>query len=191
MWNSITGIITLKDVDELHLQAGAVEWAFRMATTSMAKLPGHGQEARVYTYLQHKQDDLSLFGFADPQERQVFLQLIKVSGVGPKQAMRILSGITPTALVQVLDDGDVDALKRVPGLGKATASKIILALRGKLTFAEEKDEETGTHSEIVDSLVNMGFDKKAAKKAVGEAVKAEPSAAEEVLFRNALMSLSQ
>lgn len=191
MWNSLTGVVNHKGDDTLFLQAGALEWAVKMAASSLFKLPGQGQEARVYLHLHHKEDSMSLFGFADPEEREVFLQLLKVSGIGPKQAMRILSGISPQALVKVLDDGDVDVLKRIPGLGKATAGKIILALRGKLTFAEEAAQESGNHSEIVDSLVNMGFDKKAAKKAVDQAVSGHPDAAEEILFRQALMALSQ
>lgn len=191
MLNSLTGIITGKGDDTLYIQAGPIEWAVRMPASSLFKLPGRDSEVKIYLHLHHRQDDMNLFGFADREERETFLQLLKVSGIGPKQALRILSGISPQALVKILDDGDVDALKRVPGLGKATAGKIILALRGKLTLAEEETTENGgSHTEIVDSLVNMGFDKKSARKAVDDAVKAEPNAGEEIIFRQALMTLS-
>ncbi len=192
MWNSITGVVNRKDEEFLYLQAGPLEWAVRMSASSLFKVPSRGTETRVLLHLHHRQDDMQLFGFADKEEREVFLQLIKVSGIGPKQALRILSGITPLVLAEILDNGDVDALKRVPGLGKATAGKIILALRGKVTWTEDKEDgPSGNHSEIVDSLVNMGFDKKGARTAVEQAVKDNPGAGEEVLFRHALLRLSQ
>jgi Holliday junction DNA helicase RuvA len=192
MWNSITGVVNRKDEEFLYLQAGPLEWAVRMSASSLFKVPSRGGETRVYLHLHHRQDDMQLFGFADTEEREVFLQLIKVSGIGPKQALRILSGITPPVLAEILDNGDVDALKRVPGLGKATAGKIILALRGKVTWTEEKEDgPAGNHGEIVDSLVNMGFDKKGARTAVEQAAKENPGAGEEILFRDALLRLSQ
>ena len=93
--------------------------------------------------------------------------------------------------MKVLDDGDVDTLKKVPGLGKATAGKIILTLRGKLTLDERASEEVGVHGELADSLVNMGFDKKAVNKAVANVAAKNPGATEEELFRQALVALSQ
>ncbi len=130
-----------------------------------------GQSARVYTYLLHREDSMSLYGFCDPAERSLFLDLQKVDGVGPRGAMRILSGIERKEFVEALDRDDVDALSPGPGIGKKTAQKIILTLKGKLTPA---DGGSGKSSEddIATALVGMGFDGRTAKAAVAEALKA-------------------
>ena len=191
MWNSLTGIVNGKEDSILFIQTGPLEWAVRMPSSSLFKLPGRGQEVKIFLHLHHKEDDMTIFGFVAPEERDIFLQLLKVPGIGPKQALRILSGIAPAALVKILDDGDVEALKRIPGLGKATAGKIILALRGKLTLSEDSPGDVGAHGELVESLVNMGFEKKAVKKAVADAAAEQPGATEENLFRQALAVLSR
>ncbi|MBI9100782.1 MAG: Holliday junction branch migration protein RuvA [Spirochaetales bacterium] len=193
MWNSITGRITEKGEDSLFLQAGAMEWDLSVSGYTLSKLPSPGNEARIYTYLHHKEDGMRLFGFFDEVERNVFNELLKVGGIGPKGALKILSGISPEGFLRTLDDGDVDGLCRLPGLGKKTAQKIVLSLRGKLTMPEDDDNKVEEHSEIVDSLVNMGFERKQAKDAVKKAtigVTGSKTQVEGEIFRLALVELS-
>ena len=195
MFNSLNGIITYKGDQTLFLDLNGLEWSIIMPNMSIMKLPPKGEKARVFTYLQHSQDSMQLFGFATERERSLFLDLLKVGGVGPKQAVKILSGVEIDNFVKQLDDGDIDALTRLPGLGKKTAQKIILALRGKLSF-EEAAEEKNSDNELVNALVEMGFDRKASESAVKKASampELESKSTEEkekIIFRQAIILLS-
>ncbi len=171
---SLTGEVTAKKPDRIRLAAGGIEWELAVTATSLNRLPPVGTGTRVFTYLQHRDDGMTLFGFADEKERSVFLDLIKVNGVGPKAALKILSGIPVRDFVAALEGEDVDALSRIPGLGKKTAQKIILALRDSLSLdsaggSGETDQEAPeniSRREIVASLREMGFDRKKAEEAV-------------------------
>jgi len=121
--------------------------------------------------------------------------LIKVSGIGPKQALRILSGLPAEQLISAIDNEEADLLSRVPGVGKKTAGKIILTLRGRLMkMGEEKSD--GSYPELVSALSDMGFDGKMAKQALREVAKGiDPksmgeSEFEHELFRRTIVYLS-
>ena len=195
MFNSIYGTITHKDDSKVFIELNGIEWQVYMPFNSITKLPQTGETARVYTYLQHSQDSMQLFGFASPRERILFLDLLKVGGIGPRQAVKILSGVEVDNFIRQLDDNDVDALTRLPGLGKKTAQKIILTLRGKLSF-EEDSEQASADSDIVNALVDMGFDRKSAESAVKRAAEedetrsAPDSEKEQTIFRRAIILLS-
>jgi Holliday junction DNA helicase RuvA len=141
---------------------------------------------------------MRMFGFASRRERDLFLNLLTVSGVGPKGAVKILSGMKASDFEQSLENEDVDALSGIPGLGKKTAQKIILQLKGKLASPDEGSAPSGTmESEITDSLVTMGFDRKAAEKTVRTLISSEEFAGmtdgekEKAVLRRAIMALSQ
>ncbi len=195
MFNSLYGMITHKDDQKIFLDINGIEWSIIMPYMSITKLPPSGEQARVYTYLQHSQDSMQLFGFSSPRERFLFLDLLKVGGIGPKQAVKILSGIEVDNFIKQLDDNDLDSLTRLPGLGKKTAQKIILTLRGKLSF-EETPAEKGADSDIVNALVDMGFERKASEAAVRKASEeAETQAVpgeekEKIIFRRSIILLS-
>ena len=194
MFNSLYGTITHKDQNKIYLEINGIEWRVFMPYMSITKLPAAGEQARVYTHLQHSQDAMQLFGFSSPRERVIFLDLLKVGGIGPKQAVKILSGVETDNFIRQLDEGDLDALTKLPGLGKKTAQKIILTLRGKLSL-EDKTEETGPDSDIVNALVEMGFDRKSAEAAVRKASEAatpgmNEQEKEKMIFRQAIILLS-
>lgn len=195
MFNSLYGTITHKDESKVFLELSGIEWQIYMPYNSIIKLPSTGEKARIYTYLQHSQDSMQLFGFSASRERSLFLDLLKVGGIGPKQAVKILSGIEVDNFIKQLDDNDVDSLTRLPGLGKKTAQKIILTLRGKLRL-DEPGEAPNIDSEIINALVDMGFDRKSAESAVRKALEedniknAESSEKEQILFRRAIIILS-
>jgi Holliday junction DNA helicase RuvA len=170
MFNSLSGEVTLREDERLCVATGGVEWELVVSRKASARFPAPGLPVRVYTYLLHREDAMKLYGFLDPAERSLFLDLQKVDGVGPRGAMRILSGIERSDFVQALDRDDVDALSLVPGIGKKTAQKIILTLKGKLT---PLGGSAGRASEddIATALVGMGFDRRTAKAAVAEALK--------------------
>lgn len=198
MFNSLSGIISGKEGNLLFLENSGIEWELTVSVNSLAKLPHLGEKARVYTYLQHKEDLLHLFGFESIKERDLFLQLIKVNGVGPKQAIRILSGISFSEFVTTLEAGDVNRLTQVPGLGKKGAQKIILALQGKLSLDDDRpsNEKNLPHQDIITGLQDMGFDRKGVENAVKKAVSSLSDQdlgqedLEKEIFRLAILSLS-
>ncbi len=171
MFNSLTGEITHKGDERLCLQTGGVEWDLTASRKALERLPAVGQVARVYTHLVHREDVMRLYGFADQAERALFLDLQKVEGVGPRGALKMLSGIDREQFSQALDRDDVEALSAVPGVGKKTAQKIILALKGKLTPVGE-GKGRPAEEDIATALVGMGFDRKTARAAVSAALKA-------------------
>jgi len=168
MFNSLTGEITLKGDERVCLQTGGVEWELTASRKALLRLPAVGEVARIYTHLVHREDVMRLYGFADQAERALFLDLQKVEGVGPRGAMKMLSGIDREQLSQALDRDDVEALSAVPGVGRKTAQKIILALKGKLTPVGEGGTRPA-EADIATALVGMGFDRKTAKTAAAAA----------------------
>ena len=213
MFNSLTGLITGKYPQKLFLTTNGIEWDIVMPDTSLDALPHVGEEARVFTYLQHTEAAMTLFGFASERDRALFFDLLKVDGVGPKSAVKIMSSIALEQLVVALDDGNLAALEKIPGLGKKTAQKMLLALKGKLTLDEGGAKQTaaqnrgGEYADVIVSLANMGYDRRdveaviarladelgkvpaaAGEKAFKDMV---PSAKEELLFRRAIVELAQ
>jgi Holliday junction DNA helicase RuvA len=170
MFNSLTGEITFKGDERLCVATGGVEWELTASRKALERLPAVGQVARIYTYLVHREDAMRLYGFSDQAERALFLDLQKVDGVGPRGALKMLSGVDREQFAQALDRDDLDALSAVPGVGKKTAQKIILTLKGKLTPIGEGPSRSAD-DDIANALVGMGFDRKIAKTAVAEAMK--------------------
>lgn len=196
MWNSVSGEITRKGLEQVFLQSGDLEWDIAMGRYSLEALPPVGQRTRVYVWLQHTEDTMKLFGFATVTERSLFLDLLKVSGVGPKLALKALSGMRYQEFAGALEAGDAARLSKVPGVGLKTAQKIILALQGKLVLDESSGPGATPTGELIAALAEMGFDRRQVEKVVKE-LENDPalSALETVererrLFQLALVKLS-
>jgi len=170
MFNSINGEITYKDEERILLSGTAIEWEIHISRSSSDDFPQPGQSCRVFTYMHHRDDQLKLFGFSTVLERDVFLDLIKVEGVGPRQALKILSGIEVRRFIEALDAEDILALSSIPGVGKKTAQKIMLKLKGKLTVSTPSG--VSLEEDIVNALIGMGFDRRSAITAVTAAARA-------------------
>ncbi|MBP7096283.1 MAG: Holliday junction branch migration protein RuvA [Spirochaetia bacterium] len=196
MLNSVRGEITEKRFDRLRVDTGGVEWEFLVSGRSIDAFGAVGGTARVFAWLLHTDKDMRLFGFPTEAEREVFLQLIKVDGIGPKAALKILTGIPHAELALALETEDLARLERVPGLGHKTSQKLVLALKGKLVSgaAGASPAKAGPHEDIVRALVEMGFERKATAAAVKEAAREAGAlsgqALEQELFRRALVALS-
>ncbi|MDR2629659.1 MAG: Holliday junction branch migration protein RuvA [Spirochaetaceae bacterium] len=193
MFNSIRGIITEKHADTLFILSGNVEWDITVPTTDINRLPPVGEEGRVFTWLYHREDQMRLFGFSDAKRRNTFLELLKVEGIGPKGAIKILGGIGQEELERALENGDLGRLEAVPGLGKKTAQKMILALKGRLTSPVEAPGTS--YGELAEALIGMGYDRKAAVEALGKAEAAltpdiPEAEREKQLFKQAIKYLS-
>ncbi|MGO9311015.1 MAG: Holliday junction branch migration protein RuvA [Spirochaetia bacterium] len=170
MFNSLTGEITFKGDERLCVQTGGVEWDLTASRRALDRLPPVGQVTRIFTHLVHRDDAMRLYGFSDQAERALFLDLQKVEGVGPRGALKMLSGVDREQFAQALDRDDLDALSAVPGVGRKTAQKIILTLKGKLTPVGDAQPRS-PQEDIATALVGMGFDRKTAKSAVAAALK--------------------
>ncbi len=181
MFNSITGTITGKFPRQLFLENNGIEWDLVVPDSNLELLPAVGEKTKVYTWIQHTENAMALFGFASAEERSLFFDLLKVDGVGPKGAVKIMSSATSGELKQTLESGDVALLEKIPGIGKKTAGKMMLALKGKLTLLQDSQTITITKqtafADVVNSLVSMGYDRRQVEQKI-----AEISAKEEILL---------
>ena len=209
MINAVIGQLVYASAQTAIILGGSIEFELVVSSQTATRLSNlQGSErnnVRVLTWLQHREDGMTLFGFLDEDERRLFLELIKVNGIGPKQAMKILSGVRVNDFIRALDQSDLSFLSKIPGLGAKTSQKIILALRDTLVFTEEASKPQNVvsgnskkYQDIIDALVEMGYDKKKVLDCVAKLLKDneefvtshETSAVEELLFRKAIVALS-
>jgi Holliday junction DNA helicase RuvA len=195
MFNSIRGTVSGRNGEAAYILNGGVEWEIAMPATDMEQLPANGGECRVFTWLYHREDQMRLFGFIDEIRRNTFLELLKVEGIGPKGALKIMGGIGQDDLERALESGDLARLEAVPGLGKKTAQKMLLALKGKLVHAPAAIQAVSPYGDLVDALAEMGYEKRAAAEAIARAEAdlppgLNPAEKEKLLFKNAIVYLS-
>lgn len=195
MFNKIQGILSGRSTESVYVLTGGVEWDIAVPTRALALFGALGDSVEVFVWLHHYEDGMKLFGFPSAAERALFLDLIKVEGIGPKQGLRILSGISPADLAVALDAGDLVALQRISGVGPKLAQKMVLALKGKLVDRESATDApraASAWSDVVSALADMGFDRKAVEAAVrlkSGGIQAGPDGEKE-LFRTVLLELS-
>ncbi len=193
MFNSLAGRITEKRFDLLRVENHGLEWEFLVPARSIDDFGELGAETRVYIYLLHREDQMRLYGFPSERERALFLELIKVDGIGPRQAVKILSGIESGELSRALDAEDLARLQQVPGLGAKTAQKLVFALKGKLP-GKAPEENRGQWADVVRALTDMGYDRKRASETVSRLAAGADGRkgpeAEQELFRRAIVELS-
>lgn len=197
MIHSMRGTITALGAGYIRMETAGIEWTLEASAQSVSSAPRVGEVARVYTWLQVREDSMKLFGFVDAKERRVFLDLLSVNGVGPRQALKMLSAARSDEILRMLEQEDTDGLSRLPGLGKKTAAKIVLQLRGSL--AEETPETgaggTAPLDDVTAGLVEMGYDRGSAADAVSKALTQvqaegiEENEQERELFRRAILIL--
>ena len=169
MFNSISGTVTGKTKDKIFIQTNGIEWDILTTEKSLDRFPEEGEKTKVFTYLHHREDQLKLFGFSSSGERDLFFDLIRVEGLGPKLAVKILSHIEVDDFIEALETEDVETLSSIPGLGRKTAQKIILKLKGKLKIQDKPLQSA--EEDIVTALTGMGFDRKTSRNAVKMALK--------------------
>jgi len=194
MFNSLSGIVSGKNSEALYLVTGGVEWEIAMPASDLDDFALNGN-CRVFTWLYHREDQMRLYGFSDETRRNTFLELLKVEGIGPKGALKILGGIRQDDLERALEAGDLARLEAVPGLGKKTAQKMLLSLKGKLVHAPVVSAAMSPYGDLVEALAQMGYDRRAAADALAKAHAAVPESLapverEKLLFKEAIVYLS-
>ena len=190
----LKGILIEKTANQVIIDVGGVGYCVQIPLSTLLKL-GHINdrvELRIYTQMSDR--SLSLFGFGSEQEKDLFLKLISISGIGPKIGLNILSGIEVSDLEEAIRNSDVARISLVPGIGKKTAMRIALELQEKL---EKKGEALDVHSlrekdDLISALLNLGFKRGETEKAVSETIKAkEPDTDFETLLRDSLKRLAR
>ncbi len=171
----LDGQLAGKTLSSALISVGGVGFEVGMSQRSLAELPQMGERVTLYTYLSVREDDLSLFGFGSLEERELFEKLISVSGVGPKVALAALSSYEPGKLVELIASQDVAAVQKIPGIGKKTASRIILELKGSLEmdgeslFGQQKAQASAALAAAQEALLSMGFTSAEASVALKDA----------------------
>ena len=175
MYAFISGTVEDKTENSVVIDCSGVGYEIFCSTNTVSSLPNVGEYAKVYTYLAVREDAFLLYGFLNKEEKSVFLELITVSGVGPKMALVILSSLRVNDLISCIASGDVKTLAQAKGVGKKTAERIVLELKGKIgelsnVALSDFTVLTGVTStacdEATELLVNMGLSKFDALKLV-------------------------
>ena len=191
----LRGRLLEKNANRVVVEAGGVGYELAITVPTFSALPGTGGDVALHVYTHVREDALALFGFATRDEKRLFERLLAVSGIGPKLAITILSGMEAEALVSALRANDVARLTRIPGIGRKTAERMVLELRDKLaSFAvgEAPTASGGVEQEVLSALVNLGYQPAAAERALAAVARNGDAGADfEVLLRQALGQLSK
>ncbi|MEQ1816567.1 MAG: Holliday junction branch migration protein RuvA [Nitrosomonas sp.] len=170
MIGRITGILLEKHPPQVLLDVQGIGYEIDVPMSTFYDLPATGVQATLYTHLLIREDMHLLFGFATESERQTFRQLIKISGVGARTALSLLSGLSVTDLYRAVGEQDSTRLIRVPGIGKKTAERLLLELRDKLGTTgidlNQSSSKPTNDSDILNALLSLGYNDREADWAI-------------------------
>lgn len=193
----LSGKVVQAVPDRLILDVGGVGYqvAIPLSTYYEIQKTDAGATVRLFIHTHVREDALALYGFWSEREKELFERLIAVSGIGPRLAQVVLSGMAPDELIAALAAGDVSRLVRIPGVGKKTAERMVVELRDKLQALAAQlpaaRASSASDDDLVAALVNLGYKPSLAEGAVGAARKEAPEAAFHELLRLALRRLSR
>ena len=176
----VKGTVEYIEEDNVVIDVGGIGYNVKVSADTAARMPGVGEQTKLYTYMNVREDAVSLFGFFSRDDLAVFRQCITVSGIGPKGALAILSTLNADSLRFAILSGDAKAISKAPGIGIKTAERLVLELRGKIRaedtlIAKEMADYSGTSNaaadtaqkrEAVEALVSLGYGQAEALKAV-------------------------
>ncbi len=194
MISFLVGTIEEKYENTLVLDVNGVGYELQISNNSLVALPNANETTKVYTYLHVKEDGIALFGFATQEEKGIFMKLITVSGVGPKMAISILSGMKISDLIVAISREDVSLLSKIKGLGKKTAERICLELKDKISvvgygtdlfnYKENLDNfyDENALNDAVETLINLGVNKNEAYR-LARANAGDGATAEEIILK--------
>ncbi len=192
----LRGTLLEKHPNQAIVEAGGVGYDVTVPVSTFSALPEAGHEVRLRIHTHVREDAIALFGFATAEEKMLFEKLISVSGIGPKLAITVLSGLAAPDLIAAIRSAATDRLVRIPGVGKKTAERIILELREKLPAGTSEAAAVATaggraalsalEQDVLSALLNLGCTAAAAEAAVKKAKAAGAANEFEPLFRRAL-----
>ena len=195
MIGSLIVLIKEKTPSAILLEVNGIGYEISIPLSTSFQLPKVGESAFLLTHLVVREDQHSLYGFATEEERKLFRALIKITGVGAKLAITILSGTNVTGFIQSVVNEDIDALVHLPGIGKKTAERLVVEMKDKISEISDEQhnlQDSGVNSavaEAINALVNLGYKTKDAKNILDKIDSEELSV--EDLIRQALKSLNK
>lgn len=176
---ALEGRVVSKSPTEVVLDVNGVYYVVNIPVTVYDKIGDVGSTSKLYTYLVIREEEMMLYGFSSAEEREFFKMLISVSGIGPKMAQAIMSGMNVEELKDSIVQGDISTLTSIPGVGRKTAERVVVELRDKLVkieFAGRKIEfvssdQIEVRNEALLALISLGFTRQSAEKAIRLALK--------------------
>jgi Holliday junction DNA helicase RuvA len=178
MISRIQGRLAFKSPEEIVVDVHGVGYGLQVPLSTFYELPDTGDDVRLHVYTHVREDAFLLYGFLTLDEKEAFRRLITVSGVGPRLALNILSGISVKALETALRHEDLPTLVRIPGVGRKTAERMLVELRDKFgrgpsepVAAVSGTDDYATIKDALSALVNLGYKKSAAEDAMNRAVR--------------------
>jgi Holliday junction DNA helicase RuvA len=164
----LRGVLEATGPDWVHLQVGGITFQIFVPATAINELGAPGSQVHLYTHLRIRDELPLLYGFPTQAALQLFLLLMGISGVGPRLSLALLSSLGVARLHQAIENGDLAALDTVPGVGRRTASRVVLELKGKLELAQETAApgQANNDSEVIEALTALGYSATEARRAV-------------------------
>ena len=191
----LRGRVLSKRPSHAVVDVNGVGYEVAISVPTFSELPGAGGEVSLHIHTHVREDALSLYGFLRPQEKELFERLISVSGIGPKLAITVLSGMQAEKMVAAIRGNDIGTLTKIPGIGKKTAERMVLELRDKLDSFGVAAAVVSRHSpmeeDVLSALTNLGYQRAAAERALSSAGKNGGSHSFDQLFRESLAALAK
>ena len=189
----LRGKLISKHPNQAVVEAAGVGYEVNISIPTFSGLPALGSEVAMFIHTHVREDALSLFGFLRIEDKQLFERLLSVSGIGPKLAITILSGMETNAMVASIKGNNVASLTRIPGIGKKTAERMVLELRDKLDafgVPEAAAAASPVEEDVISALVNLGYQRALVERALGRVTKATDETFD-TLFRKSLAALAK
>ena len=192
----LRGKLLAKHPNQAIVETGGVGYDVTISVPTFSDLPTVGGEVTLHIHTHVREDLIALYGFLRPAEKRLFERLITVSGIGPKLAITILSGMAADEMVNAIRGNDVARLTRIPGIGKKTAERMVLELRDKLTSEGVAESPampamSAVEEDVLSALMNLGYQRAAAERALASIEKNGKGSSFEVMFRQTLGVLSK
>jgi holliday junction DNA helicase RuvA len=192
----LRGRLLAKHPNQAIVETGGVGYDVTISVPTFSDLPGLGSEVTLHIHTHVREDQIALYGFLRSEEKQLFEKLITVSGIGPKLAITILSGMPADEMVNSIRGNDVARLVRIPGIGKKTAERMVLELRDKLPAAGSEEitavpSLTAIEEDVLSALTNLGYQRPVAERVVTGVARNGKDRSFEAMFRQALAVLSK
>jgi len=189
------GKLLAKHPNQAIVETSGVGYDVTISVPTFSDLPAVGSEVALHIHTHVREDLIALYGFLRPSEKQLFERLITVSGIGPKLAITILSGMAADEMVGAIGSNDIARLTRIPGIGKKTAERMVLELRDKLPEAGSAPPAAPslnpTEEDVLSALLNLGYQRPAAEMALAAAAKDGGAKSFDQMFRFVLSRLSK
>jgi len=192
----LRGKLLSKHPNQAIVETAGVGYDVTISVPTFSDLPAAGTEVALHIHTHVREDAIALYGFLRPAEKLLFEKLITVSGIGPTLAIKILSGMAADEMTAAIRSNDVARLTRIPGIGKKTAERMVLELRDKLPPAGTAalvpaPPTSAVEEDVLSALVNLGYQRANAEKALAVATKDGKGGSFDTLFREALAALSK